>query len=52
MQTGYIKTSISLPPEIFQFLKSKAEETGAPISRLIAKAIREEAGKQKRRAGK
>lgn len=52
MQTGYIKTSVSFPPDVYEFLKNKASETGAPISRLVAKAIRQAAEKETRRTKK
>ena len=52
MQTAFVKTSVSFPPEVYAFLKSKAAETGAPISRIIAKAIRQEAAKEKKGARK
>lgn len=52
MQAGYIKTSVSFPPDVYEFLKNKAEETGAPISRLVAKAVRQVALKENRKAKK
>ena len=52
MQTGYIKTSVSFPPDVYEFLKAKAAQTGAPISRLVAKAVRQAAQKESGRGKK
>jgi len=52
MQSGYIKTSVSIPSELFDYLKSKADANGGvPISRLVAEAIRQQAKKEARREG-
>jgi len=54
MQTAYVKTSISLPVDLFEYLKTKADSNGGtPISRLVANAIRlQEKADNKRRASK
>ena len=41
MQAGYEKTSVSLPAGLMDYLKGKSERVGAPVSRLIAEALRE-----------
>jgi metal-responsive CopG/Arc/MetJ family transcriptional regulator len=52
MQTAFVKTSISIPAELFSFLKQKAEANGGtPISRLVAQAIRQQAQKEKTKRG-
>lgn len=50
MQTGYMKTSVSIPAELFEYLKKKADANGGvPISRLVAEAIRQQAKKEAKR---
>lgn len=41
MQTAYERTSVSLPAGLMGYLKGKSERVGAPVSRLIAEALRE-----------
>jgi metal-responsive CopG/Arc/MetJ family transcriptional regulator len=46
MQTAYVKTSVSIPADLFEYLKKKADANGGvPISRLVAQAIRHQAKK-------
>jgi hypothetical protein len=53
MQTAFVKTSISIPADLFSFLKEKAEANGGtPISRLVAQAIRQQVQKEKTKGGK
>ncbi len=53
MQNAFVKTSISIPAELFGFLKAKAEANGGtPISRLVAQMIRQQAQKEKTKGGK
>jgi metal-responsive CopG/Arc/MetJ family transcriptional regulator len=53
MQSAYVKTSLSLPADLFEYLKDKAEKNGGtPISRLIAQAIKKQKQNESRRAGK
>jgi metal-responsive CopG/Arc/MetJ family transcriptional regulator len=50
MQTAYMKTSVSIPAELFDYLKKKADANGGvPISRLVAEAIRQQAKKEAKR---
>ena len=50
MQTEYMKTSVSIPADLFEYLKKKAEANGGvPISRLVAEAIRQQAKKEAKR---
>jgi hypothetical protein len=47
MQTAYVKTSVSIPADLFEYLKKKADANGGvPISRLVAQAIRHQAKKE------
>jgi metal-responsive CopG/Arc/MetJ family transcriptional regulator len=49
MQPTFVKTSISLPAELFAYLREKSEAAGGvPISRLVAQAIRQQAAKEKK----
>lgn len=41
MQTAYERTSVSLPASLMDYLKGKSDRVGAPVSRLIAEALRE-----------
>lgn len=41
MQTAYERTSVSLPANLMEYLRGKSEQVGAPVSRLIAVALRE-----------
>jgi metal-responsive CopG/Arc/MetJ family transcriptional regulator len=41
MQQAYERTSVSLPTHLMGYLRDKSEELGAPVSRLIAAALRE-----------
>lgn len=53
MQTAYVKTSLSLPADLFEYLKEKAEKNGGtPISRLVAQAIKKQKENELRRAKK
>jgi hypothetical protein len=48
VQAEFVKTSISIPSELFSFLKAKAAHGGGtPISRLVAQAIKEQAQREK-----
>lgn len=50
MQNGYVKTSVSLPAELFSYLREKSEAAGGtPISRLVAQAIRQQAAKENKK---
>jgi len=50
MQTEYMKTSVSIPADLFKYLKKKADANGGtPISRLVAEAIRQQAKKEAKR---
>jgi len=40
MQTGYAKTSVSLPADLLGYLKEKSDELGTPVSRLISQAVK------------
>jgi metal-responsive CopG/Arc/MetJ family transcriptional regulator len=52
MQTAYVKTSVSIPADLFDYLKTKADANGGvPISRLVAQAIRQQAKKEIKREG-
>ena len=52
MQTAYVKTSVSIPADLFDYLKTKADANGGvPISRLVAQAIRQQAKKEAKREG-
>lgn len=39
MQGAYVKISVSMPDEIYGFLKVKSKAGGTPISRLVAQAV-------------
>lgn len=40
MQGAFVKISVSLPEEIYGFLKTKSRAAaGVPISRLVAQAV-------------
>ncbi len=53
MQSAYVKTSLSLPTDLFEYLKDKAEKNGGtPISRLVAQAIKKQKDNEGRRAKK
>ena len=57
MQSAYVKISVSMPHEIYGFLKIKSNAGGTPISRLVAQAVgqmanRDAKAKNKRRASK
>ena len=40
MQNAYVKISVSLPDEVYGFLKAKSKGGGGtPISRLVAQAV-------------
>jgi hypothetical protein len=39
MQGAYVKISVSMPDEIYGFLKTKSKAGGTPISRLVAQAV-------------
>jgi metal-responsive CopG/Arc/MetJ family transcriptional regulator len=46
MQQAYERTSVSLPSNLMGYLKEKSEELGAPVSRLIAAALREKMARE------
>jgi hypothetical protein len=39
MQGAFVKISVSMPDEIYGFLKTKSKTAGTPISRLVAQAV-------------
>jgi hypothetical protein len=39
MQGAYIKISVSLPDEVYGFLKAKSKAGETPVSRLVAQAV-------------
>lgn len=50
MQSAYVKTSLSLPADLYEWLKEKAEKNGGtPISRLVAQAIKNQKQKEGRK---
>jgi hypothetical protein len=53
MHQTYERTSVSLPTHLMGYLRDKSEELGAPVSRLIAVALREKIAREtKTRGGK
>jgi hypothetical protein len=57
MQGAYVKISVSMPDDIYGFLKVKSNAGGTPISRLVAQAVgrmadQDAKAKNKRRASK
>ena len=46
MQAAYERTTVSLPANLMEYLKGKSEEVGAPVSRLIAAALREKIARE------
>lgn len=51
MHTAYERTSVSLPAELMAYLREKSERVGAPVSRLIAVALREKMTREERAKG-
>lgn len=51
MQTGYERTTVSLPASLMEYLKAKNAKAGVPVSRLIAAAVREKMEKESRKKG-
>ena len=50
MQSAYVKTSLSLPADLYEWLKEKAKKNGGtPISRLVAQAIKNQKQKEARK---
>jgi hypothetical protein len=39
MQGAYVKISVSLPDEVYGFLKAKSKAGATPVSRLVAQAV-------------
>jgi metal-responsive CopG/Arc/MetJ family transcriptional regulator len=56
MQTAFVKTSVSMPSDLLDWLKERAAAEGRmPVSRIIAQAVKEKMDRQKssnRRASK
>jgi hypothetical protein len=57
MQGAYVKISVSLPDEVYGFLKAKSKAGATPVSRLVAIAVsrmaeRDARTKTKERASK
>ena len=46
MQAAYERTTVSLPANLMEYLKGKSEEVGAPVSRLVAAALREKIARE------
>lgn len=48
MQTAFVKTSISMPSDMLDWLKETAASEGRmPVSRIIAQAVKEKMERQK-----
>jgi metal-responsive CopG/Arc/MetJ family transcriptional regulator len=48
MQTAFVKTSVSLPSDMLDWLKQTAAAEGRmPVSRIIAQAVKEKMDRQK-----
>ena len=48
MQTAFVKTSISMPSDMLDWLKETAASEGRmPVSRIIAQAVKEKMDRQK-----
>lgn len=49
MQTAFVKTSISIPSDILDWVKSRAvAEDQMPVSRIITQALREKMAREEK----
>ena len=48
MQSAFVKTSVSMPSDMLDWLKERAAAEGRmPVSRIIAQAVKEKMDRQK-----
>lgn len=47
-KTAYERTSVSLPANLMEYLKEKSDRVGAPVSRLMAAALREKMDREQK----
>jgi hypothetical protein len=52
MQSAFMKTSVSLPTELMEYLRAKSAMEGIPLSRLVSQSVRAAFNAEKRRASK
>ena len=52
MQCAFMKTSVSLPTELMEYLRTKSAVEGIPLSRLVSKAVRTAFNADKRKRSK
>jgi len=52
VQTAFVKTSISVPPDMMAWIKARSVEEGnMPVSRIIAAAVREKIARETKTKG-
>lgn len=52
MQKACVKTSLSIPASLLEWVKGEAEEGMLPVSRVIVAAVREKMERESKRRGR